>query len=465
MKKFLFQLFAFSIVFLSCTTNKTSVTTSLFIDVVPENQADTSLCIIFPNCFKIQQEFQFKNYLQDTIILSLENSDNGWLNEFLFQKIELFSIVKSKKDTIAFTFSENKIKFASPAKNCKIEIEYYYQPDYVINGNSTMKVSLTRVSSTWHSWYFTLPNVKIKKIEFDMPENTKLITSLPQKNKKHKVCLDCTKISYYGVTFLVLENPYYENFTVETGKNKVNIFAFKGTQTTSDTTSLSTMYPPKDTVLDIEKYKKYLLPTLNIEKIFDKHISIDIVDGDVSINDVHKMGMGYPIGKNNGFVVMDTSFWNHSEGLHEVIHLYNNILPDRKDTSFYFFNESVTEFLSVYFANSTNNKKDSIFTAKHTKYNDNNKTRKSIFNVVENVFSISDNDTKNKYIGGTYGIVYLKTPYKIYLLAKSVGEDKFISLLSKFYKQVKIKNSCTFPDFQQFMLKNGVTQKQWNDFI
>lgn len=466
MNKILFKLSFISIVFLSCTTNETIVKTSLVVDVIPENQADTSLCILYQNVFKIQQNFKFKNYLQDTIVLYLEKSDNAWLNEFYYQKIAVFLIQKNKKDAVNFIFSENCIKFVTPAKNCKIEVEYYYQPDYLLYSNSTTKVSLTRVSSTWYSWYFTMPNIKIENIEFNLPKNKHLITSVLRKNNKNKIYLDCTKISdFYGITFLVLENPYYENFNVKIGKNNFNIFALKGTQTTSDSTSFSTMYPPKDTVLSIDKYRNYLLPTLNIEKIFNKHISIDIIDGDVSINDVHKMGMGYPVGINNGFVVMDTAFWNDANGLHEIIHLYNNILPDKKNTSFYFFNESITEFLCTYFSNSTNNKTDSIFIAKITKYNENNTNCESIFNVVKNEFVISNDDTERKYIGGTYGIVYLKTPYKLYQFAQSVGKENFIKLLSLFYKNVQKKKVCNFSDFEKIMKQNGVTNEQWNDFI
>ncbi|MDR2683885.1 MAG: hypothetical protein LBB53_00705, partial [Prevotellaceae bacterium] len=154
MKKLLF-IFCTFVIFLSCTDNKTFVKTSLIIDVIPKNQIDTSLFSIYQNIFKIQQTFKLKDYQQDTILFKLEANNNAWLNQILYQKLKVFSIISNKKDTLNFEFSEKELKCAVPSKNCKILIEYYFQPDYLIYGELPMQVPLTRVSSSWHSWYFT----------------------------------------------------------------------------------------------------------------------------------------------------------------------------------------------------------------------------------------------------------------------------------------------------------------------
>jgi len=466
MKKFLFLLSFILLVFASCAA-KTSVKTSIIVDVIPENQIDTSsLFSLYKNIFKIQQTFKLQNFQENTILFILEANNNAWLNQIFYQKLKVFSINGNTKDTIGFTFSENEIKCAVPSKNCKISVEYYFQPDYLIYGETPMQVPLTRVSSTWHSWYFITQNIEFEKIQINMPsdKNKSIITSLPQITQKdNKLYLDCKKITYYGVTFLIVESEYYQKFNIKIDNNIFNIYAFKGVEITSDSTSLSTMYPPKDTIFDVSKFKNYLLPISNIERIFNKKIAIDIVDCDYSMTDC-VVGQGYTVNKNNGFVVMDTSFWKISEGIHEIIHLYNNIMPDKNDLSFYFFNESMTEFLCSYFYYSTDSQRDSVFNYKNTYYNEHQKNTESIFKVAKNEPVVYNDDT-TKYIGGTYGIVYQKTPYKLYQLAKNVGEEKFMGILQKFYHNVKKKHKCSFVDFEKIMKQNGVTNAQWNDFI
>ncbi|MDR1544058.1 MAG: hypothetical protein LBS50_06585, partial [Prevotellaceae bacterium] len=156
---------------------------------------------------------------------------------------------------------------------------------------------------------------------------------------------------------------------------------------------------------------------------------------------------------NKYFIMIDTSFWQNTSLVHELLHTFCSFNVDKNDSAYYFFGESIIEYLANYFYFTKQERETSLI-----------KNYEKVSNHTS-IFKIIDNRMSAETGTGTAEVVYLKTPYKIYLLAKSIGEDKFVSLLSKFYKQVKIKNSCTFPDFQQFMLKNGVTQKQWNDFI
>ncbi|MDR3286069.1 MAG: hypothetical protein LBT27_01330 [Prevotellaceae bacterium] len=465
MKKTIFILLI-SVGFLSCVKNQPVVNASLIVDVISENQADTSLFMLTPNIFKINQIFYLRNYLQDTILFSLEipSPNASWLNVIFFQKIKVFSIAKQKKDSIYFEFSEKGIKCAVPSKNCTLEIEYYYMPDYVMFGDSgTLSASVMRVAASWQSWYFTVPNVKFKDIQFTVPDNKKFFVSLPQKIKNNKIYLDCSNIPQYGVTFLVVNPSYYQNFNIGIGKSNFNIFAFKDINITNDSTFFERLYVPKDTVLNTENYAKYLLPLENIEKIFSKNIRADIIDGNISIQNA-KMGQAFPVEKNNGFLFMDTACWRDAIGLHEIIHLYNNIMPEKRDSAHYFFNEVMTEFLSTYFYYSIPEKRDSVFLAKITDYNKNYTAKVTIFEIKKNEILMKI-DSKSRQLLGSYGPVYQKTPYKLYMFAKDIGEEKFFNLLTLFYKNVKKKNVCTFFDFEKTMKQNGVSDQQWNDFI
>jgi hypothetical protein len=451
--------------FLSCTGNKLAVNASLTVEVIPENLADTSLFILGRNVYKINQYFYFNDYQQDTVFFSLETpSQNAWLNEIWFQQVTVFSVTEQKQDSIDFEFSEKGIKCAVPSENCTLKLEYYYMPDYIMfGGNRELQSSVVRIASSWQSWYFTLPDMQFKEIQFIVPADKKFFASLPQKIKHGKIHLDCSNIPQHGITFLILEPSYYQIFNVEIGKSKFNIFAFKDINLTQDSTYYETLFVPKDTILDIEKYKKYLFPLANIEKLFDKSIQADIIDGDISIQ-AAKMGQAFSVGKNGGFLLMDTAFWNDANGLHEMIHLYNNILPEKSDSSHYFFNESMTEFLSTYFYNSVREKRDSVFFAKITDYNKKYTGKERIFEIQKNEI-IMMIDGESRHLSGSYGPVYQKTPYKLYMFAQNIGEEKFFDLLILFYKNVKKKNICSFSDFEKIMKQNGVSDKQWNEFI
>jgi hypothetical protein len=466
MKKTIFILLIL-VAFLACKSNQPSVSTSLFVEVIPENQADTSFFMMTPNIYKINQTFYLKNYQQDTILLELERPSNAWLNMIFFQRMNVFSVAKQQKDSINFEFSGKGIKCAVPSKNCTLEVEYFYEPDYVAFGSSgILSASVTRVAASWQSWYFTAPDVKFKEIQFIVPNEKKFFTSLPQKKKNNKIDLDCKNNLQYGhvgFEFLVVEPSYYQNFNVEIGKSRFNVFAFKDIIITNDSSFFETLYLPKDTVICTESYTKYLLPLKNIEKIFNKNIQADIIDGNISIQNA-KMGQAFSVGKNGGFLLMDTAFWHDANGLHEMIHLYNNILPQNNDSSYNFFNESMTEFLSTYFYNSVREKRDSVFLAKITDYNKKYTGKERIFEIQKNEI-IMKIDGERRHLLGSYGPVYQKTPYKLYIFAQNIGEEKFFNILSLFYKNVKKKNICAFSDFENIMKQNGVSDKQWNDFI
>ncbi|MDR3287531.1 MAG: hypothetical protein LBT27_08820, partial [Prevotellaceae bacterium] len=250
MKKTIFILLI-SVAFLACTNNHPSVSTSLFVEIIPENQVDTSsLFMMTPNIFKINQTFYFKNYQQDTVLLALETPSNTWLNVIFFQRIKVFSVTKQQKDSVNFEFSEKGIKCAVPSKNCTLEVEYFYGPDYVAFGNSgELSASVTRVASSWQSWYFSVSDVKFKDIQFIIPTEKKFFASLPQKMKNNKIYLDCNNIPQQGITFIVVEPSYYQNFNIDIGKSKFNIFAFKDINVTNDSTLFETLYVPKNTVI------------------------------------------------------------------------------------------------------------------------------------------------------------------------------------------------------------------------
>jgi hypothetical protein len=126
---------------------------------------------------------------------------------------------------------------------------------------------------------------------------------------------------------------------------------------TGDTTDYNTYYTPGDRVTTLLRQNnvEYLTNAQNkLEKFFNKKVHIDIIDGNMTTTcggvgneTAGSMSMGCQIDKYSGFIVMDTSFWNGHYVLHEITHMYNRTLPDETDSSYSFFNESLTEYLSM----------------------------------------------------------------------------------------------------------------------
>ena len=107
-----------------------------------------------------------------------------------------------------------------------------------------------------------------------------------------------------------------------------------------------------------------------IEQIFQKNVNFDIVEAFLDISqgdDRIRWGSAFLLSDSNVFIFMDTSFWSGHNYLHEMVHAYNDILPPKSDSSYYFFHESMTEYLAIYFKYNRQ-KRDSVYEAKILKY-------------------------------------------------------------------------------------------------
>lgn len=476
MKKYYLSLMILSI-FYSCRVVPQAIT-SIDVDIIPIAKVDTAKYIaLYPSGFHINQTFKLRNFKQDTLFLKLDYKSvfySGLDMVLYYQGLKITDI--DTKRNIDFEVYENGIKLPLSSKNANIKIEYFYQPDYMTGEEAEQQTAfMTRVMTDWQSWYFTIPDMKFEEIRFNVPPNKMFFVSKEiQEKKENTYYLNCKNIDSLGITFVVLEPQYYEKFKIDVVKDSYfYVYAFKGFNITNDSSSYASYYVPKDTVLGMDKYSNYLLAVSQIQDFFGKNISASIVDGNLKVSSA-KFGMAFPTENNkNTFVLMDTAFWKSSDGLHEIIHLFNDIYPyySKYNKGSSFFKESMTEFLAVYFYYKNTKKIDSVFNEKIKRYNEMFPVDKSIFtnyNSDDEVHYNINPDTKanDRNFGIDYGVIIQKTPYKIYSLGRSVGLEKFINILSRFYKEeVNKKTNYDFEIFRKFLLNNGVTTKQWNEFI
>lgn len=423
---------------------------------------DSTIMSMHSNICKITQSFQIQSKKGDTLCFTIDKpSQFSFLNALYFQK--LFIIEKSTNDTIPYVFVSDKLKVVSPKNDCIIEIHYCYQPDYFMFGNEYAACLFCPYQQSWFSWYFSIPDMKINDVIVSVHEQIYFFANLIQKKtEKGKIYLSSDSIPKNGISFFLIDKQYYEQCKVNIQRNKYNLYLCKGFTLTNDSTSCYTLLPP---LQKVDSYvKKHHISDLKkavkgIEQIFKKNVNVDIVEAFLDISqgeDRMRWGSAFLLSDSNVFVFMDTSFWSGHNCLHEIVHAYNNILPAKSDSSYFFFHESMTEYLAVYIKYNQQIR-DAVYEEKILKYINLKQDYTSIFEIDKSEVSLD--------FGGTFGVTYLKTPFVINSFAKKIGENKFIEILSLFYEQVRNTKTINFQEFEKVFKSNGVSDKDWNWFV
>ena len=330
-------------------------------------------------------------------------------------------------------------------------------------GNEYAACLFCPYQQSWFSWYFSTPNMKINDVIVSFHEQIYFFANLMQKKTdKGKIYLSSESIPENGISFFWIDKQYYEQIKTTIHTHQYNLYLFKGFTLADDSTSCYTLMPP------LQKADNYLIniriSDLNkavegIEQIFQKNVNFDIVEAllDISQEDDRiRWGSAFPLSDSNVFIFMDTSFWSGHNYLHEMVHAYNDILPLKSDSSYYFFHESITEYLAVYIKYNQQIR-DAVYEEKILKYINLKQDYTSIFEIDKSEVSLD--------FGGTFGVTYLKTPFVINSFAKKIGENKFIEILSLFYEQVRNTKTINFQEFEKVFKSNGVSDKDWNWFV
>jgi hypothetical protein len=425
---------------------------------------DTSVFCMYDNICKITQTFQLQTYQKDTVWLHLDvSSQFGFLNPVYFQKIKVEE--KGKKEKIPFSFELNTIKFAIPSENSVIELSYFYQPDYFYMGNEYMPCVFCPYQQSWFSWYFSASNMEIKSVNFKIPDHVYFFANLPQKRQDHEIELLCDSIPDGGIAFFWMNKLYYEKKAATILENQYNLYLFQGATLVGEEdvdSCYAGLLPAKRSSENLaNSYLSSLEKDVrNIEKIFPQKVNVDIVDACLDLSqdeNTIRWGSAFLVSENQMLIIMDTSFWNGHFYTHEMIHAYNDLLPSKNDSAYYFFHESMTEFLAIYCKYDQQKIRDSVYEAKILKYIHSKQDYSTIFEI--------DKNTTTLEYGGTYGIIYLKTPFIINYFAKKIGEEKFIEILTLFYEQARNTGIVNFQELENAFKSNGISNENWSWFV
>lgn len=431
---------------------------------------------VYPLVVEVEQTIKLKNFPHDTLLLFLEKGDyNSMFKSIFFQ--DFIVVVKDKKKykPVSFSFDDKRLTIFLNKKKCNVKINYYFQSDFGFNCESNTAIYFLPFISKWHSWYFTNSDIEVNNVKFSIPDNQYFFCNKPveQNLTDYKLATNINN----DISFYLYNKAYYE--TTSFTDNNINVNLFLTNEIRIDTIKKEVCGREKDSII-VSPHKRVstdliLKSKTNVYKALNSLVSIfkgsypdeiNIIDAALILygdeeGENFAWGSTTEMNDNQYFVLIDTSFWNNNSLTHELIHIFNNIEPEKGDSSYYFFNESMVEYLSVILMHDDSTKIEEVFNKKYDYFNNQElkgKYCKSIFNISENVTSLGD-------VSGTSTTIYHKTPYLIYRLSIQVGLQKFMFLLQELYSYAYVKNSISFEDFEFIMKTNGVTQIQWDAFL
>jgi hypothetical protein len=315
--------------------------------------------------------------------------------------------------------------------------------------------------------------MKIDKVEITDYDSLYMIINLPFIKKDNKTVLDVSGLDYKeGITIHFLEKSFFKDISFKEGTNTIHLFMNHNEVKVYYPNDTDSYYTYPDNRLSKKLTDKYITEVKDVFKKLNTFFApleqseINIYEADLTMvtpNGNLQWGVSIPIWKENKFsILIDTSAILYTNTMiHELIHIYyNRILPAENDSTSFFFGESMTEYLAKCFKYKNLRQRDSMFNQAMVDFARMNYTEYSIFKVSDNSM-LSDSSS----MAGSSQVIYLKTPFVIHVFAQMIGEEKFLNIVSQFYKEAKQRNEISFIRFEELLKENGVSDKQWEWFV
>ena len=447
-----------------------TVKTNLYVTLTPCDSLHFHACS-GSHIADVTQEFILEKHTTDTLFLKLDKYN--WLQSFAypqhFLKLTVDIISKNKKQSVKPSFDGINLSIPLPVSSCTVKLNYFYNSDYTIRSmNSHAPHYVWPCEQFNSSWYFTCSDMQIDKVEFNNPYDSLLylFVDAPTYRRNGKIILDMKQINKENINFYLFEKPFFSKTTCIEDANTINIYLDRGQIwiPTPDAFWNNIILPGNRATQALEDSCKFFISNAlkKIKTIFPpiQGVVIDIFDADLSVNE-NTIAWGTAASDDNNkhhMVLIDTSMWRDHSLIHELIHLYNPIPYSKDDSTYYFFAESITEYLAVCFRYEDKQKRDLVFNQKIIYF-----AREP--NDDYSIFKLSSNTRGGNTGRGSAIVVYDKTPFILHTLAQMIGEDKFYAVLKQFYAKVAEGMAINLPNFEQLLKENGLTDKQWDWFM
>lgn len=426
-----------------------------------ETHADDSITM-FTFKTDIKEVIHLKGYSKDTLSLAIKHTAMPMFYKFFYPDLKvLFDESGNGKKEIEYSFDGKLLTIPLPFCSGDVYVEYEYQSESFFRSGFELISYLVPYVYTLNSWYFTCENMQVNEVKMSIPDELYFFANLPfQKDSEDNLVLSTKKIENNDITFYILQKDFYTPYTFKYKNVTVHLYQTSGAVLLPDSTEYVPDIPDKRLqTLRIKIVKDAIRKITHLLQI-DRPLEITIVDKNITDNDKVGWGLTHCITENQSFVLIDSEMWNTSSIYHELLHAFDNKLFNKalKDSSSFFFNESLIEYFAIYLKYSDKKNRDYIYSRNMLGYARSKTSESSVLGLE---YSNMDGNSNS----GTAYIIYEKTPFVIYQFAKKVGEDRFIKVFRDFYKQVQIKDKITLKDFERVMKSHGVTDEEWDWFL
>lgn len=415
----------------------------------------------------VEEMISISDWAEDSIELSLENPN--WIVPLLpnvfFNGFKLF-VRKSESDNWAladFSYTYPKIKCPIPSTECQLKIAYSHMP-YSMFKHWYNFPHFNAIIHSDGGWYFSHSLMKVNSIKVITPSSgyTLFLNKPSVTIGDNGHLIDFSASEEEDFSMILIKNHWYQKEEYTHEFYKLNLYHWDSTYFLVDRDTIRKHLQTSRSTMDrrMEKMKSTMTC---YKEFFQKRdfLTVNIVDGNLRNNNII---WGCAFQERNWdtmSVFFDTETgWDGNTVLHEILHGFLDILPSHEDSSYYFFSESMTEYLSVALFHSQE-KTDSLLQSDYEKRYLTYRRESD----GESIFNIQDDFMRNDF-SGTALLIYRKTPYILHRWGMSIGSHEFLlNILKQFYAEVYRQNKCSLAMMEKVFKGNGVTTAQWNQLI
>ncbi len=432
--------------------------TGLTVRVVPAPEEDSLGSFFYPYKLEVSQSFDVSGLEADTLRLALENtgilqgirSDDG--------KYALVPQMRAFRRS-GGAWAESGCLFDGVAASVPLDggvtdvrIDYGYYSDQFFRSKVTPgRCRVLQYAEAWNSWYFTPQGygAVFDSVRFGIPAGVQFFVDCPYAEADGTAVLDLAEKQCDELSFYLLDMKWYKTREVPAGPVAARLFLAD-----RDTAAVSEEYAD-------ERVKETERILVRLGGMFPGTGTreINIVEDDLKTQD-EKYGYGKTVylSDTSCAVFADFSFWSSASLVHELVHCY--LHTDYKNTDArYFFDEALTEYFAQTAYCDDAAQLERAFDEKAAAFEAMPAADGS------SVFDLDRNYVETETGGGTWGIVYYRTPCLIYRLVRdTVGEERFLEAFNEFLRRAEAKKAMLWEDFGAVMKEYGVPGERWERF-
>lgn len=412
--------------------------------------------------FEAKQIFHVKKWKSKELELEIKNAPFFYsiVSPFFFSNMQIFIKKSSDNDWIKFddfSFNGVSLKCNTPHKDFSIKIEYEHRNLFAFF-HMEATIYMRFFLAQWGTAFFTYPDMKFSKIHLQSPLTYDIFSNLPYvldsiDSFQHFSLLQIPTTEQTDVSFGFVNKRFYQKEKISNDNFSIELWKRDSLALSEDSSAYLAFPWETPKAKDLTSIEKIITTYKHFFKN-DNFLSFKIIDLEFKTDSVTMGTSLNSYDSNICTILIDIDCWNDGTIEHEIIHNFMRVVPPKKDSAYFFFSESIPEYLSIALLHS-DSAEDKIFQKKFETLEKKIFNDKSIFQTINNKI-----DEQAEYI-----IIYQKIPYLLYLFSKEVGKDKFLNAFQQFYFQVNKTNHINIELMEKIFKESGISDSQWKQFM